>query len=153
MQAGGGLTVIGSGTVLGGAVGFAPASRLEILAGAERIHLPFERRQYPDGYGVTRGGTLTFGSAEIRLSLFPPERVSPFVMIGGGAGVARPNVNAEFPDPVTNGLRVMYLGGGVRVPLRRHLAIIGDARAMLGLEEYDSVIGLWPVRANLAWRF
>ena len=29
----------------------------------------------------------------------------------------------------------------------------GDARAMLALEGNDGLLGVWPVRAGVAWRF
>ena len=50
-------------------------------------------------------------------------------------------------------LRVLYVGGGVRVPLRFGFSLSGDARCMLGLEGYDGVLALWPVRVGVAWRF
>jgi hypothetical protein len=83
----------------------------------------------------------------------PSARVSPFAMLGIGAGVSRPTVNADFPDVVKNDLRVVYLGGGVRVALRGGFSILADARAMLAADGYDSVAGIWPVRAGVAWRF
>lgn len=152
-SASGGTTLNGGGTVVAGAAGFAPASRLELLVNVERIHLPFEREQFSDGYSLTRGGTLTFVSGEARLALFPPERVSPFLLAGAGGGISRPNVNADFPNPVRNNLRVAYVGAGVRVPLGRRLGLIADVRGMLAVEDNDGVLGLLPVRAGIAWRF
>ena len=154
VSAGGGPTMAGGGYDLSVAIGFAPLSRLELRVGAERLHLPFEERVHEDGaIGWTRGGTMTFVTGEVRASLFPRDRVSPFVTAGAGGGWSRPTVNDRFPDPVENGLRVLYVGGGVRVPVGDSFDIWGDARAMLGLEGYDSVIGLWPVRVGGAWRF
>ena len=142
------LTLIGGGNVLSAAFGYSLASRLELLLNVERNHVPFQL------YGSsTRGGTLTFVSGEVRFALRPADRVSPFAMAGAGGGVSRPNVNAEFPDRVRNHLRVLYIGGGVRVPLRRGFSLVGDARCMIGLEGYDGVLGAWPVRAGVAWRF
>jgi hypothetical protein len=153
VQGGGGPTLKGGGNVLSAAFGYSPASRLELLVNVERTHLPFELRRYPDGYAVTRGGTLTFASGELRVPLLPAARVSPFALAGLGGGVARPTVNAEFPNTVKNRLRVLYFGGGVRVTLPRGFSLWGDARAMLALEGDDSVLGVLPVRAGAAWRF
>jgi hypothetical protein len=149
----GGPTLIYGGNVLSAAFGYSPASRLELLLNVERIHHPFQLKRFPEGDSVIRGGTMTFVSGELRLSLLPADRVSPFAMAGVGGGVSRPNVNAEFPDRVSNDLRVLYFGGGVRVPLRRGFSLFGDVRAMLALEGYDGVLGVWPVRAGVAWRF
>ena len=143
------LTLVGGGNVLSAAFGYSPASRLELLVNVERNQVPFQLY----GSSATRGGTLTFASGELRLALLPKDRVSPFVIAGAGRGVSRPNVNATFPDPVRNDLRVLYVGGGVRVPLRRGFSLMGDARCLLGLEGYDGVLGIWPVRAGVAWRF
>jgi hypothetical protein len=115
--------------------------------------LPFRRDSFSDGFSVTRGGTLTLVSGEVRASLFPPDRVSPYVLAGIGAGVSRPTVNDVFPDPVENDLRAGYVGGGVRVPLRNGLSVFGDARAMLAVEGGDGIMGVLPVRAGVTWRF
>jgi hypothetical protein len=153
LQAAAGSHLIGGGHVVSAAFGYSPASRLELLLNVERNHLPFQLKHFADGYSTTRGGTMTFVSGELRLALLPVDRVSPFVMAGVGGGVSRPNVNAQFPDPVRNGLRVLYVGGGVRVPLRRGLSLCGDARATLALEGNDGILAVWPVRAGVAWRF
>jgi hypothetical protein len=47
----------------------------------------------------------------------------------------------------------VYFGGGLRVPVRGGLTIFGDARVMLALEGRDGLLGIWPVRAGVAWRF
>src|SRR5918995_1067793 len=96
LQAAAGPTLIGGGNVLSAAFGYSPASRLELLLNVERIHLPFQLKRFPDGYSATRGGTMTFVSGELRLALLPVDRVSPFAMAGGGGGLSRPNVHAEF---------------------------------------------------------
>jgi hypothetical protein len=144
------LTLLGGGNVLSAAFGYSPASRLELLLNMERTYVPF---QLWGGHSATRGGTLMFVSGELRFALLPADRVSPFAIAGVGGGVSRPNVNAEFPDRVRNDLRVLYIGGGVRVPLRRGFSVLADARCMLGLEGYDGVLALWPVRVGVAWRF
>jgi hypothetical protein len=153
LQVGAGPTLIGGGNVVSGAFGYSPTSWFELLLNVERIHLPFEMERFPDGFSVTRGGTLTFASGELRVALLPAARVSPFAMAGIGGGVSRPNVNAQFPDPVRNDLRVLYVGGGVRVPLRRGFSLLGDVRGVLALEGNDGVLAILPVRAGVAWRF
>lgn len=96
---------------------------------------------------------MTFVGGELRLAVLPADRVSPYAIVGIGAGVSHPNVNAEFPDRVTNDLRVVYFGGGLRVPLGRRFSLLGDVRAMLALEGDEGLLAVWPVRAGVAWRF
>jgi hypothetical protein len=153
LQVAAGPTLISAGNVLSAAFGYSPASRLELRVNVERAHLPFRLKRFTDGYSATRGGTMTFVSGEVRLALLPADRVSPFAMAGIGGGVSRPTVNAQFPDPVRNDLRVLYFGGGVGVPLGRGFSLWGDARAILALESNDGVMAVWPVRAGVAWRF
>jgi hypothetical protein len=153
LQVAAGPTLVGGGNVLAAAFGYSPASRLELLLNVERIHLPFELKRFSDGFSATRGGTMTFAGGEVRLALLPPDRVSPFAMAGIGGGVSRPNVNAQFPDPVRNDLRVLYVGGGVRVPLRRRFTLLGDARGLLALEGNDGGLAILPVRTAITWRF
>jgi hypothetical protein len=153
LQVAAGSTLISGGNSLSAAFGYSPASRLELRLNVERAHLPFQLKRFTDGYSATRGGTMTFVTGEVRLSLLPADRVSPFAMAGIGGGVSRPTVNDQFPGGVSNDLRVLYFGGGVRVPLRAGLSLWGDARAMLALENNDGIMAVWPVRAGVAWRF
>ena len=92
-------------------------------------------------------------SAEVRASVLPPHRVSPYGFAGIGGGISRPTVNDTFPTPVENDLRIVYFGGGLRVPITKGLSVFGDARATLALEGGDGLLGIWPVRAGLTWRF
>ena len=133
--------------------GFSPISRVDLAVNVERNHLPFQRDTFGDVYSITRGGTLTAVSAEVRASVLPPHRLSPYGFAGIGGGVARPTVNDTFPTPVENDLRIVYFGGGLRVPITRALSVFGDARATLALEGGDGLLGIWPVRAGLTWRF
>jgi hypothetical protein len=151
--AAGPLVNSGGGHTLSAAFGFSPISRVDLVVNVERQHLPFQRGTFSDGFSVTRGGTLTWVSGEVRASLFPPDRVSPYGLAGIGGGVSRPTVNETFPNAVENDLRVVYFGGGVRVPIRSGFSVFGDARAMLTLEGSDGILGVWPVRAGIAWRF
>ena len=153
LQAGAGPLLNSGGHTLFAAFGFSPISRVDLVVNVERQHLPFQRDTFSDGFSITRGGTLTSVSGELRASVFPPHRVSPYGLAGIGGGVSRPTVNDAFPVPVENDLRVVYFGGGVRVPIRNGLSVFGDARAMLALEGGDGIMGVWPVRAGVAWRF
>ena len=153
LQVGAGPLLKSGGHTLSAAFGFSPVSRLDLLVNVERDRVPFQRETFSDGYSLTRGGTLTFVSGEVRVSVLPPDRVSPYAFAGIGGGVSRPTVNAEFPTPVENDLRIVYFGGGLRIPIRGGVSIFGDARAMLALEGNDGTLGVWPVRAGVAFRF
>ena len=153
VQLGAGPLLQSGGYNLSAAFGVSPASRLDLLLNVERNYLPFKRQTFGDGYGLTRGGTLMAVSGEVRVSFLPPHRVSPYGFAGLGGGVARPTVNDVFPAEVKNDLRIVYFGGGVRVPLRGGFSVFGDARAMMALEGDDGIMGIWPVRAGGAWRF
>jgi hypothetical protein len=153
VQMAAGPTLGSRATAVSAAAGYAPVSWLEVHVNVERIDASMRTTRHPDGYSISRGGTLTFVSGEVRFAPLPQARVSPFAMAGIGRGVSRPTVNAEFPQPVKNDLQVFYLGGGARVPLRRGVSLLADARAMLALEGYDSVLGIWSIRGGIAWRF
>jgi hypothetical protein len=153
LQVAAGPVLQSGGHNVSAAFGFSPISRIDLMVNIERVHLPFQRETFSDGFSITRGGTLTAVSGEVRASVLPPHRVSPYGFAGIGGGTSRPTVNDEFPTPVENDLRIVYFGGGLRVPLRGGLTIFGDARAMMTLEGDDGIMGIWPVRAGVAWRF
>jgi hypothetical protein len=153
IQAAAGPLLKSGGHTVSAAVGFSPISRLDLIVNAERDQIPFQRRAYADSYGVTRGGTLTYVSGEVRASIMPPHRWSPYGFAGMGGGVSQPNVNREFPIAVENKLRMVYFGAGLRVPIGSGVSIFGDARAMLALEGDEGILGVWPVRAGVVWRF
>jgi hypothetical protein len=153
LEVGAGPLLKSGGHSLSAAFGFSPISRVDLVVNIERDHLPFQRDTFGDGYSLTRGGTLTAIGGEVRASLLPPHRVSPYGFAGIGGGISRPTVNDVFPTPVENELRVVYFGGGVRVPIGGGLTVFGDARAMLALEGDEGILGVWPVRAGIGWRF
>lgn len=153
LQVGAGPLLNSGGHTLSAAFGFSPISRVDLVVNVGREHLPFQRDTFSDGLSITRGGTLTWLGGEVRASVFPPHRVSPYGFAGIGGGRSRPTVNDAFRDPVENDLRVVYFGGGVRVPIRSGFSVFGDARAMLALEGGDGLLGVWPLRAGVAWRF
>jgi hypothetical protein len=152
LQVGAGPLLNSGGHTMSAAFGVSPISRVDLVVNVERAHLPFQRDTFSGGLSITRGGTLTWVSGEVRASVFPPHRVSPYGFAGIGGGMSRPTVNDAFPDPAENDLGVVYFGGGVRVPIRGGFSLFGDARAMLALEG-DALLGVWPVRAGVAWRF
>ena len=153
LQGSAGPTLIDSGYSLSAGIGFTPHSRITVLFDVERTHLA--SRFSSDGRGggsAFRGGTVTLAAAELRASLFGRDRVSPYGLAGVGAGVSRPNVNDRFPDPVTNNVRVFFLGGGIHVPLRARLSAFADIRMIIGAEAGE-LLAIVPVRAGVAWRF
>ena len=148
-----GPTLIDRGYSLAGGAGWAPWSRVTLSVNLERTHL--SSRVSGDGRGGSstfRGGTLTLGAAELRVALFPRDRVTPYVLAGYAAGVSRPNVNRMFPVRVTNDVRAVFGGAGIQVPLRPQLSLFADARMMLG-EEANELLAVVPLRAGLSWWF
>jgi len=152
IQAAAGPTVTDKGHHVSAAVGFSPLSRVTVLLDVQRTHLSSRITRQERGFSAFRGGTMTAVSGEVRVGLWPVQRVTPYVLAGLGAGVSRPNVNETFPDPVTNDARFMFFGGGVHVPLRERLSVFGDARMLVGAEAGE-LLAMAPVRVGLAWRF
>ena len=74
------------------------------------------------------------------------------MLAGYAAGVSRPNVTPTFPIRVTNDVRAVFGGAGVRVALRAPLAFFADARLMLG-EEANELLAVAPLRAGVSWSF
>jgi hypothetical protein len=152
IQAAAGPTVSDKGHNVSAAVGYSPISRVTIFLDVQRTHLSSRITRHERGLSAFRGGTMTAVSGEVRVGLWPVQRVTPYMLAGLGAGVSRPNVNATFPDPVTNDARFMFFGGGVHVPLRERLSVFGDARMLVGAEAGE-MLAMAPVRVGLAWRF
>lgn len=153
LQAAAGPLLKSEGHTVSAALGFSPISRLDLIVNLEQERIPFQRQTFSGGYSITRGGTLTFVSGEVRASILPPHRVSPYGFAGIGAGVSQPNVNSDFPIAVENKLRTVYAGAGLRIPITSGLSVFGDGRMMLALEGDEGILGVWPVRAGLSWRF
>jgi hypothetical protein len=148
-----GPTLVDSGHSLAAGIGFSPASRVTISLDVERTHLSSRTRSDGQG-GVSgfRGGTLTLGTAQLRVSLFGRDRVGPYGFAGFAAGASRPNVNELFPNSVTNDVRAMFFGGGIHVPLKERLTLFADGRMMIGAEAGE-LLAVVPIRAGIAWRF
>jgi hypothetical protein len=154
LQASAGPTIIDPGYSLAAGGGLTIGSRVAMLLNVERTHIRSRVRR--DGLGrVTsafRGGTLTLAAPEIQVSLLPRHRVGPYGLAGFAAGESRPNVNDNFPNPVTNNVQAIFFGGGIQVPLA-NASIFADARLLIGAEGDDGIVGALPIRAGVAWRF
>jgi hypothetical protein len=148
-----GPTLIDRGYSLAAGAGITPTRHLSILFGVERTDL--SSRSTSDGRGGSsafRGGSLTVGSAQLRVAPFGHDRVGPYGLAGFAAGVSRPNVNESFADPVTNDVWAVFFGGGLLVPLTDQLNAFVDGRMMIG-DEAGELLAVLPVRAGVAWRF
>ena len=152
IQAAAGPTITDKGHNVSAAIGYTPLSRVAFFLDVQRTHLATRLTRHERGFTAFRGGTMTAVSGEVRVGLWPVQRATPYVLAGLGAGVSRPNVNATFPDPVTNDTRFMFVGGGVHVPLRDRLSVFGDARLLVGAEGGE-MLAMAPVRFGVAWRF
>jgi hypothetical protein len=142
-----------TGTIQSVAFGFAPTRSLTLLIGAERSRTDDEIEFYPDGYASERGGLVAFASAELRYAFFANKRVSPYVVVGAGRGVERPNVNDFFPHGIDRKIVVIYYGAGARVPIHRRLDAFADWRLIITGDDAAEMAVLGPVRAGLAFRF
>jgi hypothetical protein len=148
-----GPTLIDAGHSLAVGAGFSPTSHVTLLFDVERTHLSSRVRSDGRGGGSAfRGGTVTMGAAELRVTLLSRDRITPYGLAGFGAGVSRPNVNERFPERHTNDVRALFFGGGIQVPLREQLCLFADARMIIGAEAGE-LLAVAPLRAGLAWRF
>jgi len=154
VHAAGGPTLADPGYSLAAGFGFSPTPRITLMANVERAHLPSRRQEFPGSISYFRGGTFTLGSAELRVSLFPRDRVSPYGLVGFAAGRSRPNVTDIFPTPVANAVRAPFAGGGVQVPLGDRLSLFADLRlALIVGTESDDLYALTPLRIGFSWQF
>ena len=142
-----------NGTIVSAAFGFAPTRSLTLLVGAERSRADDEITYYSDGYSATRGGVVEFVSAELRFAFFSRRRVSPYLVIGTGRGMERPNVNDVFPYGVDRRIVAIYYGAGARVPVHRRLDAFVDWRLIVTGDDASEMAVLGPVRAGVALRF
>jgi hypothetical protein len=95
---------------------------------------------------------MRFVSGELRAVLLPWRRASPYALTGIGVGTSHGNVNQYFRDSVTNAMRVVFAGGGVRFEINPRISVIADMRFAL-LTVRDEVGLLLPLRAGVAWHF
>jgi hypothetical protein len=148
-----GPTITDAGHSFAAGAGFSPTSRLTFLASFERTHLSTQTSFDGQVFSAFRGGTLSIGTAELRVTPLGRSRFGPYGLAGFAAGVSRPNVNEQFPDPVTNDVRALFVGGGVQVPLGARLAAFGDVRMLFGSEGIEGIVAVAPVRAGITFRF
>jgi hypothetical protein len=153
VQGSAGPTVGDPGHSVAVGVGWSPWSRVTLLVSAERTHLAGETGRTAEGFWNVRGGTLYLATAEVRVTPLGRHRVGPIVLAGMATGVSRPNVNATFPNRVTNDAGAMFIGGGLHVPLRGNVALVADGRFVVGADGAEGLVVVAPVRAGVAWRF
>ncbi len=135
-------------------IGFAVSRIVALAATVERSHIPTNLRTYPDGYSVTRNGTLTSMSGEFWLTIPAGDRWTPYGIVGSGVGESVLNVNEFFPSPITRTANLMFAGGGVRYSLGPAAALFGDAKLILVIgREADDLSARLPVRAGVSFRF
>jgi hypothetical protein len=149
-----GPTLKDAGNSVAIGAGFSPHSRITLLFNFERTHL--STRISTDDHGVTsrfRGGTLLLGSAELRIVPFGRHRLGPYGFVGLAKGVSRPNVNADFPNRITNDVTAGFAGGGLQIPLGEKVVLFGDVRMTLGAEGVEGIVAVVPLRAGIAIRF
>ena len=148
-----GPTIFDRGHSLAVGMGFSPTSRVTVSFDVNQTHLSSRLRS--DGRGGIagfRGGRLTTGAAELRVSVFRHDRIGPYGIAGFAVGVSKPNVNDMFPDPVSNDVRAAFFGGGLSVPIRTGLNIFADMRTMVG-SEAGELLAVSLVRGGITYRF
>jgi hypothetical protein len=155
LQGSAGPTIIDAGYSVAAGLGVAAGSRVSFLLDAERTHISSQLRRDERGRVISafRGGTLTLAAVEVQVNLFPRQRTGPYALAGYAAGLSRPNVNENFPDPVTNDVHALFFGGGFQVPVGEHLHVFADARLLFGEEGIGGIAAALPIRGGAAWRF
>ncbi|MGE3508437.1 MAG: outer membrane beta-barrel protein [Vicinamibacterales bacterium] len=141
------------GLSLAAGLGFSPTPRLTLAVEVERTIRADQLRTDARGdvFGF-RGGTLTLATAELRASLFGPDRVGPYGLVGVSAGVSQLRVTDRFPERVTHGVRALTFGGGLQVPLGARTHVFVDGRMIIGTEASE-LLAVTPIRVGLGWRF
>jgi hypothetical protein len=142
------------GDVASVSVAFAVSRIVALAATVERSHVPTTLSTFPDGYSVTRNGTLTSVSGELRVTIPAGRRWTPYGMLGRGVGESVLNVNEFFPNPITTTADLLYAGGGVRSALGSTAALFADAKLIFVIgREVDDLSARLPVRAGVSFRF
>ncbi|MGE3513334.1 MAG: hypothetical protein AB7N65_31125, partial [Vicinamibacterales bacterium] len=127
LQASAGPTLVDPGFSVAAGLGVAPFSRVDLLVEIERTYLA--TRSSSDGRGggsSFRGGTGILATGLARVMPLGRTRIRPYGVAGFAAGYSRPTVNAQFPDPVTNDVRALVVGGGILVPFRERVHLFAD---------------------------
>ena len=154
VHAAAGPTLVDAGYSVAAGMSYSPRSRLTLLFQYDHTHI--NSRTTSDGRGTVtnfRGGTLSLGSAELRVTPFGRDRIGPYGLAGVAVGLSRPNVTAVFPNRVTNKAGGLALGGGMHFPIGDRIGAFADIRMIVGAEGDDGVLGVAPVRAGFMWRF
>lgn len=153
VQGAAGVTLVDAGYSVSGAVTYAATSRLSLVFGYDHTHIESRTRTTSHSTSSFRGGTLFLGSAEVQVTPFGRHRWGPYGLGGLAAGWSRPNVNAQFPDRITNEVRAFFLGGGLQVPVEDSVRVFFDWRVVLGGEGRNGTVAVSPLRAGLNWTF
>lgn len=143
-----GPTLLDPGNTFSAGVTFTPTPRVTLSVTAARDHLNFRQ----EALSSFRGGTLTTVAGEVRFSVAPGGRVSPYLFGGMGRGISRPNVAGPFTSRITNSVQTAFAGGGLQIPLDHGLSVVADTRFMF-VAERDSLMFMIPVRVGLAYQF
>jgi hypothetical protein len=144
------------GFSLSAGIGLSPTPRVTFLLEVERTHrtnqLQVDARGNVFGF---RGGTLTLAVPQMRVTLFPPDRIGPYGVLGFAAGVSRLNATELHPERTSSDVRAVVFGAGIHVPLAERLSLFADGRVFMGAAESGEgdLLGIVPIRAGLAWRF
>ena len=154
VHASAGPTITDPGYSFAAGAGYSPTKHLTIAVNIEQTHLSSQTRSDGrGGFSSTRGGTLLLGTGELQIAPLGRDRLGPYGLVGFAAGVSHPSVNATFPDPVTNSASALFFGGGLQVPVNKHLSIFGDVRMMIGAEGPEGILAIVPIRGGISFRF
>jgi hypothetical protein len=107
VQGSAGATLVDAGYSFAAAVTVAPSDLVSMAFGYDHTHVESRTSSSNGSFSSFRGGTLYLGSAEVRVTPFRRHRPGPYGLAGLTAGWSRPNVNAQFPDRITNEVRVL----------------------------------------------
>ena len=153
VQGSAGPTLVDTGYSFAAGVRYSPSRLLTLVFGYDHTHLESRTRTTPDSSSSFRGGTLFLGTAELQVTPFGRHRWGPYGLAGLAAGQSRPNVNAQFPNRVTNRAGAIFFGGGVHVPVGTRASVFVDGRLMAGAEGVEGIVAVAPVRLGMAWSF
>jgi hypothetical protein len=143
---------LGGGHVQSVSLGFAASPWLTLLVQGERFHVPTRHEEFPNGSSITRGFTTLVLGGEVRVGGPVSRRVSAYTALGVGIGAWGSNVDRFSQSRDSGPVQTAYVGGGVRVRMRRNLSVVADARCALTAAG-ESLLGSVPIRGGLAVDF
>jgi hypothetical protein len=133
-----------AGCVQPRAVGSPPGAYSDRIASSKRAAIPrtCSARQRP--------ATITrFVNGEFRYVPVTYKRVSPYVIMGVGRGVSRPNVTERVPDRVSHEVTLVFPGFGAHVEVTEHLSAFADLRIMFQSRAGEPDAGMFgPIRGG-----